>query len=136
MRNIPSDNSLPHPHGSRPSSPASKNKHEEAPLHSYKRNGPGDRFKFVLYVAGKSPNSVAAEANLRALCAQHLGEGHEVEIIDVLQNPERALADKVLVTPMLVKTHPAPAARIAGRLHPWQALWVVLGLSGTSRDLA
>ncbi len=109
---------------------------EKAPLHSYKRKSAESRYKFILYVAGTSPNSAEAEANLRALCAQHLGEGHEVEIVDVLKTPERALADKVLVTPMLVKVSPPPVARVAGRLHPWQALSVILGLSGSSRESA
>ena len=66
-----------------------------------------------LYVAGSSPNSVAALTNLRALLT---GERHELEIIDVLRHPDRALSDAVIVTPMLDKRSPRPACRIFGNL--------------------
>jgi KaiB domain len=56
-------------------------------------------FKFRLYIAGDGPHSVQAVANLNALCCEHLAERHEIEIVDVLHEPQRALDDKVMLTP-------------------------------------
>jgi circadian clock protein KaiB len=75
-----------------------------------------EKIKLRLYVAGDAPNSMRARANLAALCSDHLPPGHEVEIVDVLREPRRALADGVLLTPMLVRVAPAPTRRIVGTL--------------------
>ncbi len=73
-------------------------------------------YKFRLYVVGDAPNSVKAILNLRALCSAHLAGRHEIEIIDVLLHPERALADGVLLTPLLMRVSPAPVRRMIGNL--------------------
>jgi circadian clock protein KaiB len=67
-----------------------------------------------LYVTGSAPNSVAALTNLRAVRAAL--SDHEVEVVDVLKQPEQAMADSVLVTPTLVKLWPRPRCRIVGNL--------------------
>jgi circadian clock protein KaiB len=90
---------------------------------------PSDHFKFRLYVTGDAPNSVLAVANLNALCREHLSERHEIEIIDVLLHPKRALADGVLLTPMLMKLLPAPVRRIVGTLNQKQTVLNALGLA-------
>jgi circadian clock protein KaiB len=68
-----------------------------------------------LYVAGQSPNSMRAIANCRAICDEHFASGHELEIVDLLEHPERALADGVIVTPTLLKLLPPPI-RVIGNL--------------------
>jgi circadian clock protein KaiB len=73
------------------------------------------KVKLRLYVTGSAPNSIAALANLKAVRAA-LDEDHELEIVDVLERPERALADDVLVTPTLLKLAPRPPCRIVGNL--------------------
>ena len=73
-------------------------------------------YQFRLYVAGDGPNSTQAIANLNALCLEHLAERHSIEIVDVLRQPERALNDGIMLTPLLVKLAPAPARRITGTL--------------------
>jgi circadian clock protein KaiB len=73
-------------------------------------------FHFRLYVAGDGPNSLQAIDNLHALCAEHLPERHTIEIVDVLREPERALADRVMLTPLLVKLSPEPIRKITGSL--------------------
>jgi circadian clock protein KaiB len=78
-------------------------------------------FKFRLYVAGGTSNSVQAIANFKVLCAQHLFNRCELEIVDVLREPGRALADGILMTPTLVKVAPAPVTRIIGTLSQAQA---------------
>jgi circadian clock protein KaiB len=86
------------------------------------------RFKFRLYVAGEGPHSVQAIANLHLLCREHLPERHEIEIVDVLRQPQRALEDKVMLTPLLVKLLPAPARKIIGSLSQRESLLQALGL--------
>lgn len=87
-------------------------------------------FKFRLYVAGDGPNSLQAEANLRALCREHLPERHEIEIVDVLRDGQRALDDGVMMTPQLVKLSPAPVRKIIGTLSQRETVLQTLGLSG------
>ena len=85
-----------------------------------------------LYVAGDSPNSARALANLRAAIAELAGAPDDVEIIDVLQTPERGLRDGILVTPMLVRVAPAPERRILGNLSDRAALLGMLTPRGDS----
>jgi len=69
-----------------------------------------------LYVAGETPRSVAAIANLKAICDQHLGTALRVEIIDLLERPELARADEILAIPTLVRKVPSPVRKIIGDL--------------------
>jgi circadian clock protein KaiB len=87
--------------------------------------------KFRLYVAGDCPNSIVAEFNLRTLCDAYFKERHEIEIVDVTLNPDRALADGVLLTPLLVRLSPAPILKIAGSLNLFEPIRQALGLSGS-----
>lgn len=81
-----------------------------------------------LYVAGSSPNSVAALRHLRAALAAHPELNPTLEIIDVLGRPELGLRHHVLVTPTLVKVAPAPQRRVIGSLRNTSALLSVLGV--------
>ena len=81
-----------------------------------------------LYVAGDGPNSETAVAALRALLAEFSTRRIELEIIDVVKNPERALRDGVLITPMLVRVGPPPERRILGRLSDRAMVLSLLGL--------
>ncbi len=85
-------------------------------------------FKLRLYVTGNGPNSTQAVSNLRAICQAHLPERHEVEVVDVLLEPKRALADGVVLTPMLIKVSPAPVRMIIGNLSQQKAALIALGL--------
>jgi len=86
-------------------------------------------FMFRLYVAGDGPNSAQAIANLNALCRELLPDRHEIEIVDVLREPERALDDQVFLTPMLLKLSPEPVRRILGTLSQRELLLQGLGLN-------
>jgi circadian clock protein KaiB len=77
---------------------------------------PHPRFKFRLYVADDTQNSVEAIANLNAICQSHAPNRYDIEIVDVLREPKRALTDGVFMTPMLVKLAPSPVRRILGTL--------------------
>jgi len=87
------------------------------------------RFKFRLYVAGDAQNAAQAVANLNALCQKHLLDRHDIEIVDVFREPQRALADGIFMTPTLVKLAPSPAPqRIVGTLSQTQPVLQALGL--------
>ena len=68
-----------------------------------------------LYVVSGAPNSVQALANLEAICQRQLKGSYQLEVVDVLEQPLRALADGVIVTPSLIKLSPPPAAQIVGK---------------------
>jgi circadian clock protein KaiB len=84
-----------------------------------------------LYVAGNAPNSLRAQSNLKRLCAA-LSHPVDVEVVDVLDAPERALTDGVMLTPTLVRLAPAPALRLVGDLSDTVKVRLVLGLDGDS----
>ena len=86
-----------------------------------------------LYIAGKAPNSVKAVANLEAICRQYLKDGYKLEIVDVCEQPGRALSDGIIVTPSLTKVSPIPAANVVGNLSDTGSVLAALGLH--ARDL-
>jgi circadian clock protein KaiB len=86
------------------------------------------QFKFRLYVAGDAQNSTQAIANLAALCRTHLQDRHEIEVVDVLRDPMRALDDSILMTPTLLKLAPDPTRRLVGTLSQTRPVLEALGL--------
>jgi circadian clock protein KaiB len=78
---------------------------------------PKPRLVLRLYVAGTAPNSIRAIANARAICDQHFAARHTLEIVDLLVEPGRALADGIIVTPTLLKASPSPVQRLVGNLN-------------------
>jgi len=86
-------------------------------------------YRFRLYVADGGLNSARAIANLNAICQAQLSDRHEIEIVDVYQQPERALTDAIFMTPTLVKLAPAPTRRIVGTLSDVPIVLQVLGLT-------
>lgn len=81
-----------------------------------------------LYIAGGAPNSVQAIANLEAICREHLKDGHRLEVVDVLEHPQRAMAEGVLVTPSLARISPGPLANVVGNLSDSAKVLLALGL--------
>jgi circadian clock protein KaiB len=75
-----------------------------------------ERWELRLYVAGQTPRSLAAFANLKKICETHLRGKYRIEVIDLLANPERARADQVVAIPTLVRKLPPPVKRIIGDL--------------------
>ena len=85
-------------------------------------------YVFRLYLAGDAPNSVRALANLYAICRRHFPDSHRIEVIDVLDEPLRALAESIRVTPTVVKLSPAPEQTIIGDLSQEEEVLHALGL--------
>lgn len=70
-----------------------------------------------LYVAGQTPKSLTAFANLKRLCEQHLTDDqYEIEVIDLIQQPHLASSDQIVALPTLVRRLPAPIKRVVGDL--------------------
>jgi circadian clock protein KaiB len=85
-------------------------------------------FRFRLFIAADTLNSVQAASNLNALCKAHLPGRHEIEVIDVFKEPKRALADGIRMTPTLVKLAPGPVRRVVGNLTDTDRVLQTLGL--------
>ena len=81
-----------------------------------------------LYIAGRAPNSVQAIANLDAICKEYLKDGHALEVVDVLEQPQRALDAGILVSPSLTKVSPLPGVSIVGNLSDRAKVLAALGL--------
>jgi circadian clock protein KaiB len=83
-------------------------------------------FVLKLYITGNSPRTQVAIANLQRICDQDLRGEYQLEIIDVLEQPQRAEDDKILATPTLIKHLPPPLRRVIGDLSDTEK--VLLGL--------
>lgn len=81
-----------------------------------------------LYVTGHTPRAESAIANLRRLCDTALNNQCEVTIIDVLERPDLAEADKILATPTVVRDTPPPRRRVIGDLGDLDLVLAGLGL--------
>lgn len=81
-----------------------------------------------LYVAGQTPKSVAAFANLKRLCETHLKGQYEIEVVDLLVNPKLAKGDQIIAVPTLVRQLPPPARKIIGDLANEERVLVGLDL--------
>jgi circadian clock protein KaiB len=88
---------------------------------------PEDRIILTLYIAGQTPRSLMALANLRKLCDEYLVGRYDLEVVDLILNPGRARTDQILAVPTLVRSLPTPIARIIGDLSDTDQ--VLLGLN-------
>jgi circadian clock protein KaiB len=85
-----------------------------------------------LYVAGQSPKSLRAFANLKELCEEHLTGRYEIEIIDLIDDPALARSDDILAIPTLVRRLPSPLRKIIGDLSNTERVLVGLRLGSAS----
>jgi circadian clock protein KaiB len=90
--------------------------------------GDGAVWELRLYVAGQTPKSIAAFANLKRLCEEHLSGRYQIEIIDLLENPQLAAGDQIIAIPTLVRKLPEPLRRIVGDLRDTERVLVGLQL--------
>ena len=86
-------------------------------------------YSFVLYVTGTTPRSQQALENLRRICDDRLGSGQfEVSVVDVLEEPERAEADRIIATPCVIRVRPGPPQRVIGDLSAISQVAAALGV--------
>lgn len=90
--------------------------------------GAEDAWQLILYVAGQTPRSVAAIDNLKRICAEHLSGRYRVEVVDLLEQPDRAQADDVFAIPTLVRRLPPPLRKIIGDLSATEKVLVGMQL--------
>ena len=88
----------------------------------------GRAYHLRLYVAGQTPKSIQAFTNLKVICEEHLQGRYEIEIIDLLQNPQLARGDQILAVPTLVRRLPEPIKKIIGDLSNTERVLVGLDL--------
>ena len=81
-----------------------------------------------LYVAGQTPKSLAAFANLKKICEEHLAGEYHIEVIDLLKKPQLASGDQILAIPTLVRKLPEPIRKIIGDLSNTERVLVGLNL--------
>jgi len=81
-----------------------------------------------LYVAGRSPKSVAALENLKRFCEEYMAGKYTIEVIDLLENPQLAKGDQIVAIPTLVRKLPEPLRRIIGDLRDTERMLVGLDL--------
>jgi circadian clock protein KaiB len=79
-------------------------------------NTPRPEYDLRLYVAGQTPRSVQALANLTKICEEYLAGRYRIQIIDLLQTPQLAKGDQILAIPTLVRTLPEPIRKVIGDL--------------------
>jgi circadian clock protein KaiB len=75
-----------------------------------------ETWQLRLYVAGQTPRSVAAFANLKRLCEEHLAGRYNIEVVDLVKHPQLAAGDQILAIPTLVRKLPQPLRKIVGDL--------------------
>ncbi len=85
-------------------------------------------YNLRLYVAGQTPKSLAAIANLQKICEEHLAERYTVEVIDLLVKPQLAAGDQIVALPTLVRYLPPPLKRIIGNLSDTEKVLVGLDI--------
>lgn len=86
------------------------------------------RVIFTLYIAGRTPRSLQAAANLDRLGRERLGGEYDLTVVDIAAEPERAEAARILTTPTLVKEAPGQTRRVTGDLSDAERVFVALGL--------
>ena len=84
------------------------------------------RFSLRLYITGSTPRSSKAVANIRRLCEKNLAGRYDLEVIDIYQQPQRAVDAQIIAAPTLIKLLPKPLRRFIGNLSDPERLLVAL----------
>jgi len=108
-----------------------KTKKTESKIHPGKQvrvKTVSDKWILRLYVAGQTPKSITAFKNLKAICEEQLNGKYEIEVIDLLKNPQLGRDDQILALPTLVKKLPPPVRKIIGDLSNTERVLVGLDL--------
>lgn len=90
-----------------------------------------DGYNLRLYVAGQTPKSMAAIANLKKLCEKHLPGRYNIEVIDLMKDPALAQRDQIVAIPTLIRQLPEPLKRVIGDLSNAEKVLVGLDIAPT-----
>lgn len=80
------------------------------------KSAASDRWNLRLYVAGQTQRTIAALANLKKICEEHMQDRYEIEVVDLFKNPKLAAGDQIIAIPTLVRRLPKPLKKIIGDL--------------------
>ena len=92
------------------------------------RHSPHEQYSLLLYVAGTSPQSLRAIANIKKICEEHLQGRYELQVIDLYQQPQLALGEQIIAAPTLIKKLPIPLRRVIGDFSNTERVLVGLDL--------
>ena len=92
-----------------------------------------DKWALRLYVAGKTQRAATALNNLKIICEEKLKDNYQIEVIDLLKNPQIARSEQIIAVPTLVRTLPLPQKSIIGDLSNTEAILVGLDLIEPNR---
>lgn len=98
------------------------------------QSGSGEFFELRLYVAGQTPKSLTALANLKKICNEHLDGRFELHVIDLVKTPQLAQGDQILAIPTLVRNLPHPMRKIIGDLSDTERVLVGLDVRKNSES--
>lgn len=98
---------------------------------SRQEDADADFFELRLYIAGQTSRSLAALANLKRICEEHLEGRYRIEVIDLLEHPQLARGDQILAVPTLVRKLPPPIRKLVGDLSNTESALVGLDLRPT-----
>jgi circadian clock protein KaiB len=87
-----------------------------------------EHWNLRLYVAGQTPKSLAALANLKRVCEEHLAGQYTIEVVDLVANPQLARHDQIVAIPTLIRKLPEPMRRIIGDMSNTERVLVGLDL--------
>jgi circadian clock protein KaiB len=108
-------------------SPAKRSSAKKSPAKkSPAKTGASDFYRLRIYIAGQTPNSVAAIANLKKICEDKLKGKYSIEVVDLLEKPQLAKGDQIIAIPTLVRRLPPPVKKIIGNLSRTES--VIVGL--------
>ncbi|MBF0384352.1 MAG: circadian clock KaiB family protein [Candidatus Omnitrophica bacterium] len=85
-------------------------------------------YKLLLYIAGTTPKSLEAFANLKKICDEHLKGRYSIEVVDLVKNPKLAKGDQIVAIPTLVRKLPPPLKKIIGDLSNKEKVLVGLNI--------
>jgi len=88
-----------------------------------------EQYLLKLYVAGQTPKSLAAFANLKKICEEHLQGRYSIEVIDLLEKPELAEGDQIIAIPTLIRNLPEPIRKIIGDLSNTEKVLIGLDIA-------
>ena len=110
--------------GRNPSSGMKKTSAKKPPA----KTSQNDFFILRLYIAGQTPNSITAIANLKKICEEKLQGKYSIEVVDLLEKPQLAKGDQIIAIPTLVRRLPPPVKKIIGNLSKTESVIVGLDL--------
>jgi circadian clock protein KaiB len=91
-----------------------------------------DNWILRLYVAGQTPKCITAFNNLKILCENQLRGKYQIEVVDLLLNPQLSRDDQILAVPTLVRKLPVPVRKIIGDLSDTERVLVGLDIKKSS----